>query len=155
MKSNKKRRSLFKRFLRFFLWIAAIFTVLVIAAIIVLRIQFPPEKIKKLIETELSSALNNRPVRIGSANLNILKGFVFEDLSIYDLQPVDLSEQKVDSTKFISIDKTYLNYSLLSLLRRNVKIRNIIIDHPVINYTSHQDKTNIDDLITHPITLSI
>jgi uncharacterized protein involved in outer membrane biogenesis len=118
MKSNKKRRSLFRRLLRFFLWIAAIFTVLVIAAIIFLRIQFPPEKIKKLIETELSSALNNRPVRIGSANLNILKGFVFEDLSIYDLQPVDSNEQNVDSTKFISIDKTYLNYSLLSLLRR-------------------------------------
>lgn len=121
--------------------------VMVIAAIIVLRIQFPPEKIKKLIETELTSALNNRPVSIESANLNILKGFVFDNITIYNPQPSDSGEHEADRVKFISIKKTYLNYSLLSLLRRNVKIRTIEINHPVIYYTSYQDKTNIDDLI--------
>ncbi len=147
MNSKKKKRHLFKKLLRSFLLVAAIFVLMIIVAIIVLRIQFPPDKVKSLIESELSSALNNRPVKIGSANLNILKGFVFDNITIYDPRSADSNEQLADSSKFISIRKTYLNYRLLSLLRRNVKIRQIEIDHPVIYYTSHQNKTNIDDLI--------
>ncbi|MBD3288671.1 hypothetical protein GF337_07715, partial [candidate division KSB1 bacterium] len=145
---TEKKQSLFRRLLKVFLLAAAIFVLLSIAALIVLRIQYPPEKVKQLIESELSSSLNNRSVTIENANLNILKGFGFDNLIVYN-HPDTSSKTNTpaDSSKFIFIKKIFLNYDLLSLLRRNVKIRTIEIDHPVIYYTSHHDKTNIDDML--------
>ena len=145
-KQNKKK-SLLKKIFKIFLWIGAAFTLLLIISFLVIRIKFPPQKIKEIITVQASSALNNRRVEIGNASLNFLKGFVFDNIVVYE--PSFQDSIAADSIKFVSINKAYLKYKLSSLLDRTLQISEIVIDHPEIHINiNEQNQTNFDDLIT-------
>jgi len=142
-----KKKSWLKKIFKIFLWLSAVFALLLIIAFFVIRIKFPPEKIKEIVTVQASSAMNNRRVEIGNASLNPLKGFVFDNIVVYEAALND--SIAADSTKFVSINKAYLKYKLSSLLDRTLKISEIVIDHPEIHINiNKQNQTNFDDLIT-------
>jgi len=142
----KKKKSLGRRLLSILLWLMLSMIFIFIIAYIIIRIRFPPEKIKQFIASELSNALNKRPVTIGSASVNILKGFELNDVVIYEPFLHDSTTQ--DSSIFLSLHQAHLNYRFLPLLKRNVKINKILVDRPQIHLKiDKQGRTNIEDLL--------
>ena len=142
-----KKKSLFRKFIKIFLWFGVVVTFLFILTFSVIRIKYPPERVKELTKEQISKAINHRHVSIAEVSINPLKGFIVENIIIYDQALLDSA--LLDSTKFISIDKVNLKYKLSSLLRKTIKINEISFDHPEVYLTfDKQYKSNFEDIIT-------
>lgn len=136
---------MFKRLVKIFMWITIAFFVIISIALVIIRIKFPPQKIKQMIISELELA-TNRSVEIGKFWFNPIKGFSLDDVVIYQHPPHDTVSS--DTAIFFRSDKLYLKYRLSSLLKRKVEIVDILIDQPVINLIQDRDRRwNFEDLI--------
>jgi len=127
------------------MWIGIVFIAIIITAIIVVRIKYPPDKVKELAISELESAIN-RKVKIGTVWFNPLKGFTLNDVKIYQYSPKDTII--TDTTTFFQSKKIHLKYRFLSLVCREIEISDIMIDQPEMNLIQDEYfRWNFDDLI--------
>ncbi|MBN2011155.1 hypothetical protein JW960_17550 [candidate division KSB1 bacterium] len=144
--AEPKKKSWRKRLLRFFLWSTGLFLLLIVGTYIFIRIQYPPEKIRQLVADNASKALNNRHVSISDAKLNVLEGFVFDGITVYQYPLGDPAFS--DTSILLSVDRAVLKYKLSSLLRRKLEINEVTINRPTISFSVLQNqKTSIDDLL--------
>ena len=136
---------MFKKIIKIALWIAIVFFVIFLIALLILRIKFPPQKIKQLAISELETAIN-RKAQVGTTWFNPVKGFMLNDVEIYQHSPTD--SNIIDTTSFLRSKKIQLKYRFLSLLKREIEINNILIDQPEINLRQDQNQRwNFEDLI--------
>jgi len=134
-----------KKLAKIFMWFAIIFFVVVIIAIIIVRLAYPPEKIKKLAISELESAIN-RKAGVGTVWFNPLKGFTLNNVKIYQQSPQDSVVR--DTTVFFQAKRIHSKYRFWALLKREIEINTISIDQPEINLVQDENlRWNFDDLI--------
>ena len=136
----RKKRN--KKIVRILLGIGIAFLALVALTTLILKIIFPPAKLKHLAISQIENAIN-RKVELGDAWLNPFTGVSLADLKIYDPAHDD-SPVPV----FLQSDKILLRWNLFSLVKKEINIYKIQITRPVLNIS--QDKNlrwNFDDLI--------
>ena len=146
-----KKKPVNKRpILRWLLRLSLIFLLLILllasATYFFIKIKYPAEEITRLLKSELSHALNDRPVQVGRVSLNPFQGFIIEDISIYDNpEGADPDHEK---TSELSIEKLYLKYNLLSLFKRTIHINEIRVESPYLLFSIDENgETNFDDIL--------
>jgi hypothetical protein len=142
---------MFKKIVKIVLWIAIVFVAIILIALLIIRIKFPPQKVKALAISEIENAIN-RKTKIGETWFNPLKGFILNNVVIYQQSPQDTSA--LDTTIFFHSNRLHLKYRFLSLLKREIEINNILIDQPEINLNQDQNQDwNFEDLIAPDTTV--
>src|SRR4051812_25116427 len=115
--------------------VGAVLLVILLAVLglasLALRFFLPPEKAKKLIVQQLSSRLK-REVRVGDVSVGVLTGLAVSDLKISESP--DFSRGT-----FISSDRFSIRLALLPLFRRQVEVKQITLDHPIIQVVRYAD----------------
>ena len=124
---------------------AVIFFAIILIALLVLSKIFSPQKIKALIQDNLTIATERR-VEIESAYFNAFKGLSISNIDIYEkVKPDDVVS---DSVVFFHIDKMELRYFLPALLKLELQVDKIVFDHPVFHLIQDSSGAwNFDDLI--------
>ncbi len=139
-----------KKLLKLAVWISLICMLLLGITLVVLRLAFPPQKIKRLIIANLESSIQ-RKISIGDVWFNPLRGFALNDICIYERS--DERGDTEDTARFFSAKRFYLRYRFSALFRRKLEVRSISIDDPVINLRRDQAGTwNFADLIAPDTT---
>ena len=134
-----------KKALKILTYIVIIFFSLILILLLVIRILFPPEKVKKIICTQLETAFQ-RNVDVGEVWFNPFKGILLNQVVIYEKSFGDTTT--IDSTWFFKINQIQLRYNLFSLLRKEIQINKILLLHPEINLVQNKDQQwNFEDLI--------
>jgi len=132
------------------MWIGIVLGCLLLIAYVVIRITFPPQKVKALVISQLEAALK-RQVSIGAVHLNPIRGFTLDDVVIYQQQPGQIL--RLETLVFFRSNRLQLRYRISPLIKKRLEIKNILIDTPELNL--HQDKNyrwNFDDLLATDTT---
>ncbi len=111
-----------KKFLRILGISFAVFVGILLIFYLVVRIKFPPDRICASIE-KLAEEQFNRHLEIGSVGISPLSGVLIENLTLHD----SISAQ---SPPFFRVKKVQLRYRLLSVFRKRIEIRKIVIERP-------------------------
>lgn len=128
----RKKRAWWKRALRGLLFTVIGLMLLLFLLTIILRLLYPPQKLKAMINESLQQSLN-RSLTLGDVWIHPLRGLILEQVRLtpypdstagYDLFPV----------RQVYIGKMALHYSLGDLLQRQVHITTIDIDEPDLEF---------------------
>ncbi len=139
-----------KKFAKIILWTGIVLLMLIFVTYLVIRIKFPPNKIKQFVITDLENTIK-RQVNIGEIWFNPFKGFAITDAIIYEHSQNDTSV--IDTCSFFSARKIQLNYHFFSLFKREIEITKILIDQPEIQLKQDQNhRWNFEDLIVEDTT---
>ena len=142
---------MFKKLVKIILWIAIVFFVVFLIALLIIRIKYPPQKLKALAISEIENSIS-RKTKIEEIWFNPFKGFTLNNVVIYQQSPQDTSA--IDTTIFFRSKKLHLKYRFWSLLKREIEINNILIDQPMINLSQDQNQRwNFEDLIAPDTTV--
>jgi uncharacterized protein involved in outer membrane biogenesis len=120
----------------------ALFMVLIVGAVIVLRLMYPPEKIKALVIPHIEKALG-RDVAVDKAGVSIIPlGVSIDGLRISNTKREGFSKEP-----FVKVGHFGAQISLGSIFRRAPEITNIVISKPEIRVEVDQKGSfNFDDL---------
>ncbi len=154
----RKKRAWWKRILRGILFTVIGLLLLLFLLTIILRLLYPPQKLKAMINESVQQSLN-RSLTLGDVWIHPLRGLILEQVRLtpypdstagYDLLPV----------RQVSIGKMALHYSLRDLLDRQVHITAIDIDEPDLEFYIDLLDTSANDyaalLNTNlPVTLDL
>lgn len=131
---NKLRKAL-----RVFLWLSGVLVLLGAGAAGWLRIQYPPQRLKRLALAKVSQVLNGRQVTCGEVRLRPFHGFRISDLSIAD---------RGSGPQMARIRELEVEYRLLPLLRKQFVVHRILVREPWISVSLDKEgRTSLDDLI--------
>ena len=124
---------------RFFLIIAAVISVLLVALVVLIQTQLTPERVRTtflpLVEKQLE-----RTVAIGDIDIGIFSGVTISDLIV---EEADASEL------FIAVETAHLSYRLWSLLKGQLDISEILLDEPEITIIRYPDgRFNFTNLLS-------
>ncbi len=120
-----------KKFLKVLIWLAAGLAILVIAAAIAVKIFFPPEKIKALIEKQAAAQLH-RQVKLGDVSVSLFTGLGISNFSLSEA-PDFSAGTFVSSEKFVVVPR------LLPLLQKKVFIKELELVKPQVNVVRNAD----------------
>jgi hypothetical protein len=120
-----RKKSRFRKFLKFVFYLVLGFFALLIVAAIVFRLLYPPDRLKQEIASYAGKQLQ-RQIDIGQVKINILKGFEISDISVST--PGPLAEDDLFPLRRARIKKAELRYSLRGLLKRKLTINKVSID---------------------------
>ncbi len=142
-----------KKIAKIVLWLASILVAIILIALLVIRILFPPQKLKALAVAQLEAAID-RKVEIGAMWFNPFKGFSINDVVVFEYPRSDTAG--VDTTAFFHSRSINLKYRFLSLLKREIEINSISIDQPEINLNQDQSgHWNFESLFVSDTTIVI
>ena len=112
----------------------SILTFVLIFSIIALPLIISP-----IAEKQLTKALN-REVKIGRISLNpIVLSVQIDSFSIKEIQSKE---------NFLTFDRLYINLQLISLIKRGLIIKDIVLDNPFVSVSRNSDSTySFSDLI--------
>ena len=129
-KSERPKKKFWKKLFRFFLFSSLIFVFVVILALLLFRIIFPPDKIRTIANNVVQKNIN-RQLSIGDLSVNPFIGFEFKDVALYK-HPDSLF--KKDDVPILSarIKSAVFKYSFKDLIKKNVHINKVIIESPTI-----------------------
>ena len=113
-----------KRFWNFILWLFLIFVSLTVIAVFVLRVTYPPDKIKILIAEKVTQTTG--------------RNFQMEDLSFslfgrLDIRGLSLGfdpSEKMGDQPFLKFKRLSVRFRLLPLLIRKAEIKEIVVEAP-------------------------
>src|SRR5882672_4948682 len=108
-------KKLLKIFLVLFLTGVGLLAVLTL----VLKWAYPPEKVKALLEKELTARLH-REVRLGDVSIGVLSGLTVKDFKLSE-------SPNFGRGTFISSDKFSIRLHLLPLLSKKIMIRDLML----------------------------
>ena len=146
-KTDKSARSKTRHFLTFtakcVLWTIGVLLVLLLVAGTLIRILYPPEKLKEIAIHELESSLQ-RTVTIDQFRFGIFTGLQLHDVNIIN----STGDSAASPIQSANIEKLVLKYRLLSLLKRQIKIREIVIERPrvellILSHRKNESEPNI------------
>ncbi|MDZ7260606.1 MAG: AsmA family protein, partial [candidate division KSB1 bacterium] len=144
MISQRKKFAWLRKLLKIFLIMGGAFVLILTLGYLIIRMKFPPDKLKDLVAEQLSQALHRRVI-IEQASLNPFRGLVLQNFIIYEPEADSL---KTEGAKFVSIHKIYLDYTLSSILKRKLVIKEILIDVPEVWLEADREGNwNFSDLI--------
>jgi hypothetical protein len=123
---TKRPKGRLRRLRRFLLWSAALFSAFLILLLLVLRILFPPERIRTMLEQNLSRQLA-RPVFIEKIDVN-----PFGRLDVKGVKIAFLPEESGEGALF-TLSRLGVRFRLLPLLNRRFVIREVWLEEPRIH----------------------
>ncbi len=127
-----KKRGFWRRLLRFFLFAALVFILLITVAALVLRISFPPEKLRAM-ATRATEEQFKRRLHVGPVHLNPFRGFEFSDIRLLPLAD-SVDQDDMFPVRLGTVKKLILKYSFSELLHKRIRINEIIVDSPTLEY---------------------
>jgi len=127
-----KKRSFWRRLFRIFLFTAFAFLLVIVLIVIGLRITFPPEKLRAM-ATKTTEEQFGRKLHLGPVRLNPFRGFEFSDIRLLPLAD-SVAKDDLFPIRFVTIKKVILKYSFSELLHKRIRINEIIIDSPTLEY---------------------
>ncbi|MEE4311662.1 MAG: AsmA family protein, partial [candidate division KSB1 bacterium] len=144
-KKPAHKRPLLKWLLRLSLMFMLLLLLFASATYLFIKFKYPAEEVNRLLRSELSHALNDRPVEIERVSINPFKGFVVENISIYEkAEDINPAHEKISE---LSIEKLYLKYNLLSLFKRTIHVSEIRVQSPFLAISVDENgRTNLDDI---------
>ncbi len=129
-----------KKLLKIFAIIFVVFILLLIIAVILVKIFFPPEKVKALLITQMEENLK-REVEIKDLSIGIFKGVSVEGLKVSEFPTFKQGT-------FVSSEGFLVRYKLLPLLKKQLVISKVALEEPRINIERNSDGSfNFSDLI--------
>lgn len=129
-----------KKLLKILGIIFVVFILLVVIAFILVKIFFPPEKVKALLITQMEENLK-REVEIRDLSVGIFKGVSVEGLKVSELPTFKQGT-------FISSERFLVRYKLLPLLKKQLVISKVALEEPRISIARNADGSfNFSDLI--------
>ncbi|MDZ7400828.1 MAG: AsmA family protein [candidate division KSB1 bacterium] len=137
--------SALKKMLKLGLWICLSLIMLVGIFLVVLRIGFPPYKIKQMIISNVASTIG-RNISVGTVWFNPFRGVTLNDICVSERAIGDNCIS--DTARFFSAKKFHLRYRFSALFKRKFEIKTILIDDLVINLRRDRNGSwNFADLI--------
>ena len=116
-----------------------------VSAVFIITRMFTPEHLAAIVSDQLQQMFN-RPVVIRSVRL-----VVFEGLKVSSLRVIDNTNHL--GKDFLSSDEVTISYDFLPLLSKQLVIKEVSIDSPVINLVKNEDATwNIQGMFKHDKT---
>lgn len=135
-----------RRFLRWLLILVGVWAILSVAAIVTLRIWFPPEKVKALIVKQVEERLG-RQLEVGSASLGFYSGLQIHDVRLSD-------RPNFQQGTFVASRHFVVKFALWPLLRKQLIIREIAFVNPQVRVVREADEKtyNFSDLLASSTT---
>jgi hypothetical protein len=132
LNSSPRRRSFWQKLRRIVLYALAVFVILIVLAIVGLRIAYPPDRLRAMV-TQTTEEQFKRHLHVGPVYLNPFRGLEFSDIR---LSPLADSVEQGDlfPIRLVSIKKIILKYSFSELLHKRIRINEIVIDSPTLEY---------------------
>ena len=109
---------------------AGVVAVAAVVLAILIRIWFPPEKIKALAVSYVSET-THRKVSVGEASIGLFTGFVIRDVAI---------TERDGKTPFLKCRAFVFRYDLWALLGRKLVIEKLVIEAPEPSGSSSFDE---------------
>lgn len=131
-----------RRFLKISAVLVLILFVLFITASIVVKIYFPPEKVKELVVSEISKALN-RKVSVGDVNIILFRGIDINDIYVGE-------DQGYGDVPFVKVKRVTVGYNLSELLKRRVVLDKVTVERPEMYVRSRNGRLAFSELIKRP-----
>ncbi|MDO8446667.1 MAG: AsmA family protein [Deltaproteobacteria bacterium] len=131
-----------RRFLNISAVLVIILFVLFITASIFVKLYFPPEKVKELVVSEISKALN-RKVSVGDVDISLFRGI--------DINDIYLGENRgYGNIPFVKVKRVIVGYNFSELLKRRVVLDRVTIEKPEVYVRSRNGRLALSDLIKRP-----
>ena len=129
-----------KKLLKILGIIFVVFILLIVLALILVKVFFPPEKVKALLITQMEENLK-REVEIRDLSVGIFKGVSVEGLKVSELPTFKQGT-------FISSERFLVRYKLLPILKKQLVISKVALEEPRISIARNTDGSfNFSDLI--------
>ena len=129
----------------FLFWAGAVFTLLVIIALILFRIFFPPDKIREIANQVVQDNIN-RQLTIGKVSVNPFTGFEISNIHLYKHPGDSLQINDVFPVESATIEKVVLKYSLRQIFSKKVHINQVIVESPFLEiYVQSAPQDTIPD----------
>jgi uncharacterized protein YhdP len=128
-----------RKFIRFVVTLLGIVVVLLIAGTIVLRMKYPPARLRELVETQIRERLN-REAQVRYVQLG-LGGLRLEDVRISE-------PPNFRAGTFLVVEAIDIHWALLPLLSKHVSVNSVLLQKPQLNVVRLADgkKLNVGDL---------
>ena len=128
-----------KKLLKIILVLAVLAVILLIAAVITLRIMFPPEKLKAMAQQYAQQTLN-REVTFSDVSLNLI-GVTLDDFAVSE-------PTTFDNGTFVKADKAVVKIALKPLFKKRIEISTVGLEGLDVNVSKNKDgQFNFADLI--------
>lgn len=140
----RKKRALWKRLLRGLLWSAGLFVLLLVLLTIVLRLLYPPERLRAMLDAAAVKSLQ-RHLTLGDVWIHPLRGLILEDVRL-DPWPDSTSGYDLFVVRKFHARKIALSYSLAGLLDRQLHLNAMEIVAPEMEFFVDMLDTSAIDL---------
>lgn len=131
-----------RKFLKISAILVLLLVVFLITAAFILKLYFPPEKIKELVVTKITETLG-RKVSVGDVDISIFRG-----VDIHDIYVGENSDY--GDLPFIKVKRVTVGYNFRELFHKRIVFDRIAIDTPEAFIRSRNGKLAISDLIKKP-----
>jgi hypothetical protein len=127
MPAKNKKHSLSKKIARIAVVLFLSFLLLLTVLLVVLRLLYPPEKLQDMAVRYFEQTYN-RQLIVGDVELNLFRGFVFNNIQI---PPVADSCLNIDfPIRSLRVERIAVGYNLRQLLSKKFIVRHISIHNP-------------------------
>lgn len=140
----RKKRALWKRLLRGLFFAAGLFLLLLVLLTIVLRILYPPERLRAMLDEAAVKSLH-RHLTLGDVWIHPLRGLILEDVRL-DPWPDSTSGYDLFVVRKFHARKISLSYSLAGLLDRQLHLHEVEIVEPDMEFFVDMLDTSAIDL---------
>lgn len=131
-----------RRFLKISVALALVLFILLITASFILKLYFPPEKIKELVITKITEALG-RKVSVGDVNISLFKGV--------DIREIYVGENpEYGDIPFVRVKRITVGYNFKELLHKRVVLDSLAIERPEVFIRTRTGRPALSDLIKKP-----
>ena len=131
-----------RRYLKISAGLALTLFILFIAASIFVKLYFPPDKIKELVVSKISKALN-RKVTVGDLDISLFHGIDITDIYVGE-------NSSYGGIPFAKVKRVTVGYNFSELLKRRVVLDRLTIEKPEVYLRSRNGKLALSDLIKRP-----
>jgi len=148
-----RSKRVFRRFVKIAFYSVIIFILVLVIAAIVLRLMFPPDKLRDIAIEKIETLLQ-KDVSVGEIDFGIFSGLTLKDVSIKSRPNTDSIKIPLRSGH---LDNLVIRYRLLSLIKRQLQVYEITIDNPVADLVFHpviEDSTKVPATNIKPPTSS-
>jgi hypothetical protein len=140
---SPKRRALWKRLLRFLLFAFLTVTFLLLASALILRLLYPPAKLRAMINTAAIEQID-RTLVMGDVWINPLRGIILEDVQLLPY-PDSTAGYDLFVLRQLRVKRIELAYSLADLFDKQIHIHDIEIIEPEMElFVDMLDTTMVD-----------
>lgn len=102
-------------------------------SVLALKVFFPSQKIKTLIETKATETLGV-PVKVGGVALDVFPPFSM------DIKAVEIGEKQKLNTSYSFVKRVRVGVNLLKLLQKELDVRSLVVEEPFVRLSPSTEK---------------